>query len=404
MDIATWLRQLGLEQYQSAFNDNAVDMQVLSRLTAEDLKEIGVNAVGHRRKLLDAIALLSNTPDPQGGTPRGSEPSPLRIPAPSAEPAEAERRQLTVMFCDLVGSTELSSRLDPEDYRDIISSFQAACAGAITQFEGFVAKYMGDGLLAYFGYPFAHEDDASRAVRAGLTLIEEIQRLALPLGLAPLQARVGIATGLVVVGDLIGSGSSQEQSIAGETPNLAARLQALAPPNGLIISASTRRLIGAEYELQDLGAMPLKGFADPVLTWRVTGTAPVQSRFAARRSGTNPLTGRQEEIELLVRRWEQACDDEGQAVLLSGEAGIGKSRVTRGFLDQIASKAHVHVQYQCSPYFANTALHPIIEQIEHAAGLRQHEKAGEKLEKLECGTRPFGVAFDASTSLPVEQS
>ncbi len=383
VDVGTWLRELGLDQYQSAFHDNAVDMEVLPRLTADDLKEIGVTAVGHRRKPLDAIALLGNTSQPQDDAPSSIEPAVTPHPVSSLGPPEVERRQLTVMFCDLAGSTELSGRLDPEDYRAVIASFQTACAGAITRLDGFVAKYMGDGVLAYFGYPAAHEEDASRAVRAGLALIEEVRRLTLPVGLAPLQVRVGIATGLVVVGDLIGSGSAQEQSIAGETPNLAARLQALAPPNGLIISVSTRRLVGAEFELQDLGATSLKGFADPVTPWRVTGTGRTQSRFAARGGGATPLTGRREEIELLVRRWEQACDGEGQAVLVSGEAGIGKSRVTSGFLDQIASTSHGQVQYQCSPYFTNSALHPIVEQIEHAAGLRQHEAAGEKLHKLE---------------------
>jgi len=238
MDVADWLRKLGLEQYEPAFRANDVDAEVLPSLTAEDLISIGVTSVGHRRKLLDAIAAL------------GTEAPAATVTAPS--PASAERRQLTMMFCNLVGSTALAAGLDPEDLREVIAAYHRAVADVVTGFDGFVAKYMGDGVLVYFGYPRAHEDDAERAVRAGLGLAEAVGRL--DVKSVKLQARVGIATGLVVVGDLIGEGSAQEQSVVGETPNLAARLQALAEPDTVVIAAGTRRLVGDLFEYRDLGA------------------------------------------------------------------------------------------------------------------------------------------------------
>ena len=243
MDVADWLRKLGLEQYAPAFRENDVDAQVLPRLTAEDLISIGVTSVGHRRRLLDAIATL--------GVEAASGAVPMR--------AEAERRQLTVMFCDLVGSTELSSRLDPEDYREVIAAYHRAVAKIIFEADGLVSRYMGDGVLIYFGYPQAHEDDAERAVRAGLASLDAVGRL--DVKSVKLRARVGIATGLVVVGDLIGEGSAQEQSVVGETPNLAARLQVLAEPDTVVIAAGTRRLLGNLFEYRDLGGVDIKGIA-----------------------------------------------------------------------------------------------------------------------------------------------
>jgi class 3 adenylate cyclase len=248
MDIADWLRKLGLEQYEAAFRANEIDNRVLPSLTAEDLKDLGVNLVGHRRLLLDAIAALG-----------ADLPAALRD-APAQ--ADAERRQLTVMFCDLVGSTALSSRLDPEDLREVIGAYHRAVAEIIAGFDGFVSRYMGDGVLVYFGYPQAHEDDAERAVRAGLGAIDAVGRL--DVRSVKLQTRVGVATGLVVVGDLIGAGSAQEQSVVGETPNLAARLQALAEPDSVVIAAGTRQLVGGLFEYRDLGAVEIKGIAAPV--------------------------------------------------------------------------------------------------------------------------------------------
>ena len=295
MNVAAWLQSLGLERYEPLFRDNEIDWEVLPKLTSEDLKEIGVVAIGHRRKLLDAIAAFG------GAVPVAA----VTAAAPDAPaPADAERRQLTVMFCDLVGSTSLSSRLDPEDLREVIAAYHRAVAEIVAGFDGFVAKYMGDGVLVYFGYPRAHEDDAERAVRAGLSSIDAVGRL--DVKSAKLQARVGIATGLVVVGDLIGEGSAQEQSVVGETPNLAARLQALATPASLVIAAGTRQQIGELFDLEDLGPQQLAGFAEPQRAWRVLGESGEVSRFEALRSGETPLVGREEEIELLIRRWQQA--------------------------------------------------------------------------------------------------
>src|SRR5215831_17517877 len=298
MDIVVWLRSLGLGKYEAVFRENEIDETVLPNLTAEDLKELGVAALGHRRKLLDAIAALRN--DGSGkATPADVTPPSA---TPSAHPEDrAERRQVTVMFSDLVGSTALSARMDPEDLREVISAYQKTVAETVQRFGGFVAKYMGDGVLVYFGYPQAHEDDAERAVRAGLELVAAVGALKTH---APLRTRVGIATGLVVVGDLIGSGVSQEQAIVGETPNLAARLQGMAEPNSVVIAESTRRLLGNLFELDDLGAQNLKGIASRARAWSVLRPASVESRFEAlHASGLTELVGRGEELELLLRRW-----------------------------------------------------------------------------------------------------
>ena len=310
MDVAGWLQGLGLGRYESVFRENDIDGDVLQGLTADDLKDLGVTSIGHRRKLLDAIAALYvNVPPPAAASLAAST------------PAAAERRQLTVMFCDLVGSTELSSRLDPEDLREVIGAYHRCVADIAGCFDGFVAKYMGDGVLVYFGYPRAHEDDAERAVRAGLALVESIGQLQ---AREPMRARIGLATGLVVVGDLIGAGAAQEQAVVGETPNLAARLQNLAGPNTVLIDANTRRLVGSLFELHDLGHHDIKGFAGSQPVWRVIGEGHVQSRFEALRSGETPLIGREEEIEFLLRRWSRAEGGNGQVVLISGEPGIGK--------------------------------------------------------------------------------
>jgi class 3 adenylate cyclase/predicted ATPase len=364
MDIAAWLRGLGLERYEAAFRDNEIDWEALPKLTVEDLKDLGVVLGGHRRKLLDAIAAL------------GSE-----APAPR-EASVAERRQLTVMFCDLVGSTELSARLDPEDLREVIAAYHHAVADIVRSFDGFVAKYMGDGVLVYFGYPRAHEDDAERAVRAGLGLTDAVGRL--DVKSVKLQARVGIATGLVVVGDLIGEGSAQEQSVVGETPNLAARLQALAEPDAVVIAASTRRLVGDLFEYRDLGAVEVKGVAAPVPAWQVLRPSVVASRFEALRgSALTPLVGRDEEIELLLRRWARAKAGDGQVVLVSGEPGIGKSRVTAALAERLGAEPHLRLRYFCSPYHQDSALYPFIDQLDRAAGFAREDPPAARLEKLE---------------------
>ena len=371
MNVAAWLQSLGLERYEPLFRDNEIDWEVLPKLTSEDLKEIGVVAIGHRRKLLDAIAAFGAAVPVAAVTAAGPD-------APA--PADAERRQLTVMFCDLVGSTSLSSRLDPEDLREVIAAYHRAVAEIVAGFDGFVAKYMGDGVLVYFGYPRAHEDDAERAVRAGLSSIDAVGRL--DVKSAKLQARVGIATGLVVVGDLIGEGSAQEQSVVGETPNLAARLQALATPASLVIAASTRQQIGELFDLEDLGPQQLAGFAEPQRAWRVLGESGEVSRFEALRSGETPLVGREEEIELLIRRWQQAKSGEGRVVLISGEPGIGKSRLTAELSQRIESEPHTRLRYFCSPYHQDSALYPFIVQLERAAGFARDDTVVEKLGKL----------------------
>jgi class 3 adenylate cyclase len=314
MDVAAWLRGLGLEQYAPAFRVNDVDGEVLPELTADDLISIGVTSVGHRRKLLAAIAALGTEP-PTVAQSASATSTPISLPS-----IDAERRQLTVMFCDLVGSTALSTRFDPEDLRELIGDYHRVVSETVGRFDGFVAKYMGDGVLIYFGYPRAHEDDAERAVRAALAVIEAVDRLP---AREDLRVRLGIATGLAVVGDLIGVGAAQERGVVGETPNLAARLQALAGPNTLIIADATRRQIGGLFDLADLGPQALAGFAEPQPAWRVIGESGMLSRFEALRSGTTPLVGRGEELDLLLRRWEQAKTGEGRVVLLSGEPGIG---------------------------------------------------------------------------------
>jgi class 3 adenylate cyclase len=318
MDVAVWLRSLGLERYEAAFRENEISERVLPSLTQEDLKEIGVGPVGHRRMLLEAIAALRA--DTGDNAPSAN--SPVVSGAPNVSPEDrAERRQVTVMFSDLVGSTALSARMDPEDLREVISSYQTSVAETVGRFGGFVAKYMGDGVLIYFGYPQAHEDDAERAVRAGLELVAAIRDLKTH---ATLQTRVGIATGLVVVGNLIGSGASQEQAIVGDTPNLAARLQGVAEPNSVVIAEGTRKLLGSLFELEDLGVQELKGISSPLRAWAALRPASVEGRFdAMHASGLTDLVGREEELDLLLRRWSKAKSGDGQVVLLSGEAGIG---------------------------------------------------------------------------------
>src|ERR1700730_10435992 len=375
MDLGAWLRNLGLGQYEAIFRENEIDDTVLRSLTAEDLKELGVGPLGHRRKLLDAIAALRADAN-------------AKAPASDALPAidittkdTAERRQVTVMFSDLVGSTALSARMDPEDLREVISAYQKCVADTVQHSGGFVAKYMGDGVLVYFGYPQAHEDDAGRAVLAGLELVGGVGGLKTH---APLQTRVGIATGLVVVGDLIGSGASQEQAIVGETPNLAARLQGVAEPNMVVIAEGTRKLLGNLFDLDDLGAKDLKGITGPVRAWAALRPASVEGRFEAfHGSGLTDLIGREEELDLLLRRWSKAKIGEGQVVLLSGEAGIGKSRLTAALLEHLAAEPHTRLRHFCSPQHSDSALYPVIGQLERAAGLAHDDTPQTRLDKLD---------------------
>jgi class 3 adenylate cyclase len=326
VDIAAWLRDLGLARYEQTFRDNDIETDVLAELTEADLEKLGVS-LGHRKKLLKAMAAL-RTPEGSGAAGSRAEHFDDRQ-AHVLVKREAERRQLTVLFCDLVGSTKLAARLDPEDMGEVIRAHQSCCAEVIERWGGHVAKYMGDGVLAYFGWPQAHEDEAERAVRAGLELTAAVGRLASPAG-ESLAARVGIATGLVMVGELVGEGAAKEQTVVGETPNLAARLQSLAKPGSVVISQTTRRLVGGLFELTGLGRKRLKGFAEPLAAWRVEGEGRAEGRFEALHGERlTPLVGREHELGILLERWTWAKDGDGQVVLLSGEAGIGKSRVVR---------------------------------------------------------------------------
>jgi class 3 adenylate cyclase/predicted ATPase len=376
MDVLGWLRNLELEQYEAIFRDNDIDASLLSTLTNEDLKEIGVASLGHRRKLLEAIALLRGGESRKEGVVAGHE---------------AERRQLTLMFCDLVGSTPLASRFDPEELSEIIGAYHRTVADAIGRFDGFVAKYMGDGVLTYFGYPRAHEDDAERAVRAGLAVIDAVTRLELPERLA---VRIGVATGLVVVGELIGEGAAQERGVVGETPNLAARLQALAEPNSLIVADATRGQVGALFEVQDLGTRQLAGFADPQHAWRVIAESDVVSRFEALRSGTTPLVGREEELDQLLAAWRQAKTGEGRVVLISGEPGIGKSRLVAELAQRVEPEQHIRLRYFCSPHHQDSVLYPIVSRLERAGNFARDDTAEEKRAKLNTLLGPAAASAD----------
>ncbi len=364
--VADWLNKIGLGQYAQHFADNAIDTSVLRLLTDQDLQQIGV-ALGHRKKILRAIAELD-----EAGL--GLQPAPRN---------EAGRRQLTVMFADLVGSTALSTKLDPEDLREIIGAYYRCCVEQIAKCGGLVARYMGDGVLAYFGYPLAHEDDAERAVRAGLALVAAVAKLD-PAAESTFRVRVGIATGPVVVGELIGEGVALEHAVVGETPNLAAQLQACAEPDTVVIADSTRRLLGELFEYRSLGGMHIKDFGDSVPVWQVTGASAVDSRFEALH-GTNltPLVGREAEIALLLERWERAKEGDGQVVLLSGEPGIGKSRIVQELRDRLSDELHTRLSHYCSQYHTSSPLYPVIGLLERAADFDRRDTAEAKLNKLE---------------------
>jgi class 3 adenylate cyclase/predicted ATPase len=373
MDLHGWLLSLGLQQYEASFRENDIDEALLPSLTAQDLKDIGVGIVGHRRKLLNAIAALSGNTVTNGFE---------RVSAAELSfPDTAERRQVTVMFADLVGSTALSTRLDPEDLREVISAYRKCVAETVRHLGGFVSQYLGDGVLIFFGYPQAHEDDAERAVRAALQLVGAVADLKTH---APLQTRVGIATGLVVVGEMSDAGGLRERGIVGETPNLAARLQSSAEPNQVVIADNTRRLLGNIFELKDLGSKHLKGVTEGIRAWAVLQPSAVASRFEAMHAARlTDLVGREEEIGLLLRRWARAKSGEGQVVLLSGEPGIGKSRLAAALLEQIGREPYGRLRYFCSPHHADSALYPIIGHLERAARLVYNDSLQTKLDKLD---------------------
>jgi predicted ATPase/class 3 adenylate cyclase len=368
--IAEWLASLGLSEYAQRFAENGIDLSVLRDLTEQDLKDLGI-LLGHRRKMLRAIAELD----------RAALTGPQAVAAPL--PHDAERRDLTVMFCDLVGSTALSAHLDLEDLREVMGAYHSCIADVVGRYQGTVAQYLGDGVLAYFGYPQTHEFDAEQAARAGLEIIAAVMRLETRAH-EPLRVRVGIATGEVVVGDLIGEGASQEQAAVGDAPNLAARLQTLAEPGTVVISASTRRLTGGQFEYRDLGPVTLKGWAEPVPAWQVLRTSGAESRFEAQHeTGLKPLLGRDEEIELLLRRWRHATQGEGRVVVLTGEPGIGKSHVALALQERLQAEPHIRLRYFCSAHHTNSALFPFVGQLERAARFERSDSPTDKVAKLQ---------------------
>jgi predicted ATPase/class 3 adenylate cyclase len=371
-NIEQWLHRLGLREFVPVFASQQIDHEVLGELTDSDLKELGL-PLGPRKKLLKAIAELNSNEIFTSEADASS----------TIEPGDAERRHLTVMFCDLVGSTALSSRFDPEDLSDIVRSYQESCARVISQYDGFIARYMGDGMLVYFGYPQAHEDDAERALHAGLEIITRVAQLEPGTDLS-LQTRIGIATGLVVVGETIGEETSREQVVMGETPNLAARLQGIADPDQVVVSFSSRQLCVNLFEFDEMDKQILKGFDEPVPAFVVVGERALENRFDARKpQDLYAMVGRDQELALLLQRWQSALASEGQVVVLSGEAGIGKSRIARALADAVAKEELFRINYQCSPYHTDSALYPAIRQLTSTAGIAIGDDDQVKLDKLE---------------------
>jgi len=384
MDVRTWLSSLGLDQYEAVFRAHRIEPDVLPELTDQHLIDIGI-PLGHRLRILRAVRQLT------------SDASGTAWPVAAVEaPAQdgAERRHKTVMFCDLLGLTTLTSQLDPEDMADLIRAFQGAVTAAVARFDGHVAKWVGDGATIYFGYPRAHEDDAERAARAGLALLKAVAVLRRERG-AAIDMRIGVSTGLVVVGELIGEGEARERGVVGDTANLAARLRSLAESGTIMISQSTRQLLGNKFELKALGPQTLKGFNAPVAAWLILSERENVSRFEASRSGAlTPFIGREQEIAVLVERWDRAAKGEGQVALLSGEAGIGKSRVLAMLRERISEQHHWELRYQCSPHHVNDAFYPVIDQIWHAADFAGGEPAALRLSKLQRMIESTGLHSD----------
>jgi class 3 adenylate cyclase/tetratricopeptide (TPR) repeat protein len=367
--IRQWLAGIGLEQYTEAFEREQIDPESAPYLSEENLKDLGL-PMGPRVRFLSAIQAFAPVVPPSRNLAAQSR----------AGVDDAERRQISVLFCDLVGSTDLSHRLGPEEYRELVKTYQSACSKVISQYDGYIAQYLGDGLLVYFGYPKAHEDDVQRTVRAGLGLVEAVAELELPAG--PLSVRVGIDTGLVVVGD-IGDGRSQEQLALGDTPNRAARLQTLASPGNVVVTEGTRRMVAGNFIFRDLGSQFLKGIADSVHVWHALSERQSESRFEAATEGrVAPMVGRELELSVVLHAWERACSGMGQMVLLCGEPGIGKSRILQALLDKVSAKGILPWQYQCSPHFSNTALFPVTDQLERVLKFERKDFVDSKLAKL----------------------
>ncbi len=389
--IAAWLEQLGLAKYAPIFSENEVELADLSELTEGDLKEIGL-PLGPRRRILRAVrALDAGDRVPKESTGDDAADTHTRV--------EAERRQLTVMFCDLVGSTELSGRLDPEDLREVMRRYQETVARVVARFEGHVAKFLGDGVLAFFGWPRAYEDQTERAVRSGLAAIDAVADLKTEDG-QTLEARVGIATGQVVIGDIVGEAAMEEDAVAGETPNLAARLQAVASPGQVVIGSTTRLLIGETFELTKLSAQSLRGFTEPVAVWRVLGESNAESRFEAAHPGAlTRFIGRKHELGLLRRAWQQSKSGVGQVILISGEPGIGKSRLVDAFCAELGDQGYTRITLGCSPYHTNSALFPQIVHLTRVLRWQREDGADVKLAKLEETLHDFSLPLDEAIPL-----
>jgi class 3 adenylate cyclase/predicted ATPase len=374
--LQQWLEKIGLAQYFDLFAKNDIDWETLPELNEQDLEKLGVS-LGHRKKLIKAISEACSI----------SLRAPKRlVETRSATPtaaARAERRHLTVLLCDLVGSTALSARLDPEDLRRVLREFQRCCGNAIRRYEGHIARFMGDGVLAYFGFPTAHEDNAERAVKAALEMVESVSSLAIPIA-EKLEVRIGIASGLVVVGDLIGEGPAREFALVGDAPNLAARLQALAEPNQIFVAPRTRHLLGKLFEFVDVGEHNIRGLDRPIHVWRVLALGSVSSRFEARQSShLTPLIGRQAELGLLQKQYSKVKRGKGQVVLVSGEPGIGKSRLIMELRKRLVGERYGFLSLQCSSYHNSSALHPFIHYLERAAGISRDNSPAARFGKLE---------------------
>ena len=372
-----WLEQVGLAHCTQTLVDNGIDFDVAEGLTESDLRGLGLN-LGDSRRLLQAVTRLGH----QTITPSGDAVAIIDVAPKSTHTPLDERRQLTVMFCDIVGYTDLSHRLDPEELKGIIRDYRKACAEVVAHYDGYVAQYLGDGLMAYFGWPGAHEDDAERCVRSALEIVQAVKGVRVAGGLS---VRIGIATGPVVVGEGSTDDNVEDGLAVGETPNRAARLQGLAGADEIVIGPTTRRLTGNTFELTDLGVHMLKGIVTPTRAWRVQTVLKTEDRFEAAHSGValTALVGRDEEVALLLRHWNWARNGEGQVVLLSGEPGIGKSRLTQVLRERLKAEPHCTLRYQCSPFRLNSALYPIIEHIEFAAGFVRGDTTEQKLDKLE---------------------
>src|SRR3989440_2851384 len=382
-ELAEWLGRHGLGQYAKTFAENNIEFSVLPDLTENDLEKLGVSSLGHRKKLLRAIEELAAARQPTGTTTAVSN---VTVVPPSLEQhREAEFRQITVMFCDLVGSTQLSEKLDPEDLQKLIDAYRVECSTAISRYGGEVARYFGDGVMAFFGWPRAHEDDAARAIHAALEIVSGITKISGPVTLT---CRVGICSGPVVVGE-IGDSGTWSMDAVGETPNIAARLQTLAVANTVLISESTKRLVSAAFDFQDLGLQQLKGVTEPIHLYSVRSAKNTASRFEAAHVGSlTPLIGRSSELSLLLDRWQKGKEGDGQVIFLSGIPGVGKSRLLHELKSHIQREPHVLLHHQCSPYHSQSAFFPIIEQIEQAAQLTAREADPDKLAKLKAYLPP----------------